>query len=690
MNRITSWSMGLLLMLAGVSSAQTHLYYSDVNDGMLELRSDWTNGPAIHNTNEWFCNLGEWYCSGLTEAVIPFQLPDYGPISNLFSSADFKVNFYEKGDFTVTPIDLYGVRVDASPLISTNDWYSGASADPSATMIQAGFLSPSTSYGAVNTDTAGDTNLVDYLNAAYDAGEGAGQFVFLRLSWASNSYASAWDAYSITTRNAENSSDWPVISVTLRDVDQDLDGLPTVWEIDNNLDPYDDGTTDIVNGAIGDPDGDSLVNSNEYLLGTDPQDDDSDDDGLSDGEEADVTFTDPLDYDSDDDTLSDGDEVNTHGSNPNTPHSDADGEDDATEVFQGTNPSDPLSSSAASGWIIMDGTRDALYGDAVATQTVNTVWGDNGDELDAAYVHVQNGRLFLMLTGNLSDNWNKSEIFIDSTEAVTTNVLDAEGTDGTDFMDGLTFDAGFSPDYHLYARRGAGNLFSLDMVELGTANVSEYGNVLNWSMEGYANTGTGAANASPIGIAYDNSNTNGLVFGTNAVDVAAVLAVTNGLELSIALSDIGNPGVVRISVFINGENHDWISNQILGGLVPEQGALGRDGLGGDGGGTLTNDLSSINFNNFPGEQFFTVKISPPAPDQLESQLVSANTEMQLHVGGLYSRAGYKVQVSTNLVTDPFVDLAESEFTADSTNMVITVPVDTEMDPVLFYKIIANQ
>ena len=50
-----------------------------------------------------------------------------------------------------------------------------------------------------------------------------------------------------------------------------------------------------------DPDGDGLDNLGEQAAGTDPNDSDSDDDGLSDGDEQGVHFTDPLDTDSDDD-----------------------------------------------------------------------------------------------------------------------------------------------------------------------------------------------------------------------------------------------------------------------------------------------------------------------------------------------------------------------------------------------------
>jgi len=97
------------------------------------------------------------------------------------------------------------------------------------------------------------------------------------------------------------------------DTDSDDDTLPDGWEVDGGLDPTDD-TGD--NGVGGDPDADGLTNGAELANGTDPSNPDSDDDGLSDGDEVNVYGTDPADPDSDDDTYLDGVEVD-HGTDPN-------------------------------------------------------------------------------------------------------------------------------------------------------------------------------------------------------------------------------------------------------------------------------------------------------------------------------------------------------------------------------------
>ncbi len=52
---------------------------------------------------------------------------------------------------------------------------------------------------------------------------------------------------------------------------------------------------------------------------------------------------------------------------------------------------------------------------------------------------------------------------------------------------------------------------------------------------------------------------------------------------------------------INGQNHDFLSNQALGAFAPPQG-----NLGGDGAGTFTGNLSGIDLTQFAGDQFFTI------------------------------------------------------------------------------------
>ena len=156
--------------------------------------------------------------------------------------------------------------------------------------------------------------------------------------------------------------------------DTDIDGLPDGWEVDNSLDPLVDTGDD---GAAGDPDGDTLLNIQEYSLvsnslwsvvwtnvsgssasfsfgmpgSTDPQIIDSDSDGLSDFFEittnaaiTNLYFTNPNDEDTDGDGFLDGWEIE-NGSDPTNsvlnPDIDGDGLTNAEEDVLGTDPANP-------------------------------------------------------------------------------------------------------------------------------------------------------------------------------------------------------------------------------------------------------------------------------------------------------------------------------------------------------------
>jgi hypothetical protein len=160
-------------------------------------------------------------------------------------------------------------------------------------------------------------------------------------------------------------------------VDSDGDGLTDAEEAELNTDPAlvdtdEDGLTDgqevLEIGAAPlapDTDGDGILDGDEVAQGTDPLDGiaaataveeaivadeapaepvgtpgDSDGDGLEDVIEAELG-TDPFDIDTDDDGLTDGDEYYIYLTGTRNPDTDGDGVLDGDEVANGSNPNDP-------------------------------------------------------------------------------------------------------------------------------------------------------------------------------------------------------------------------------------------------------------------------------------------------------------------------------------------------------------
>lgn len=262
---------------------------------------------------------------------------------------------------------------------------------------------------------------------------------------------------------------------------------------------------------------------------------------------------------------------------------------------------------------VLDGTRDGSY-NLRSLQTVETQFGDNFSELNGGWAQIHNNTLYLVLTGNLEGNFNKLNIFIDSVaggENVLTNSVGNGGNNPSNDnwaskYAGFTFDTGFEADHMIIMRNGffGGNRFDIDFSSVGSASKLETaGDVFAGSLTG------SNSNALPffgIGVAFDNSNVAGVLGGTNAANQAAAEAVMTGIELAIPLAAIGNPtGDIKIAAHINGSNHDYLSNQSLGGFLPPQGNLGGDGSGGFNG-----TVGQLNMNNFAGDQYFVAATVP--------------------------------------------------------------------------------
>lgn len=155
-----------------------------------------------------------------TNAILPFELPAR-PSGKSVVGANLKVNIAYQRHWISSDIDLYGLPYNASNTIYASDIYDGTFANPqgSATGIQDAFFVRTEATGApvttdveVNSNAGGDTALVAYLNAQYDAGAEAGDYVFLRLGVDATSGEAAGNYYAISD---ESSGEAPVLTIEI-------------------------------------------------------------------------------------------------------------------------------------------------------------------------------------------------------------------------------------------------------------------------------------------------------------------------------------------------------------------------------------------------------------------------------------------------------------------------------------------
>jgi len=266
---------------------------------------------------------------------------------------------------------------------------------------------------------------------------------------------------------------------------------------------------------------------------------------------------------------------------------------------------------------VIDGANfGSEYPAAFFGQTVGTQFGDNNDptrdlangsEINALFGRVQGNTLYVGIAGNLETNFNKLDLFFDVRSGgqnrlrgdnpnVDFDGLNRMGDDGSG--NGLIFDTGFESDYFLTYTNGndpAEHFLSVaETLTMGGGNGTFVGGGVK---SAGAIMGMGI-NGGNIVVDSDNSNILGVgPFGTpNMSDPTMVFT---GIEIAIPLSELGWDGVSPIMVagFVNGGGHDFLSNQVIGGLDVTTGNLGEPRM--------------VDFNQLVGGQYVMIPI--PAP-----------------------------------------------------------------------------
>jgi len=339
---------------------------------------------------------------------------------------------------------------------------------------------------------------------------------------------------------------------------------------------------------------------------------------------------------------------------------------------------------------VIDGQLDgSFYGAPIAVQDTPTAFGNatnghprfavQGSELDAAYVRVSDGYLFLFIAGNLETagqgltwsvgNLNKLDIFVDSIPGGQNSlrgdnaIVDGGALGSMGHLDpandGLKFDTGFDADFYFTfynhtevisyydppnVEAWRGYLYYATLPTGGGGASQTIGVAQDPSHQTYVTTFT-FTNGVQLG--FNNSNTGG-VWGTghaNESDSSLATNVTTGLELAIpiqflAASDGAVNENIRIIAFVNDTNHRFLSNQVLGPMGQIAGGYGNLG-----------DPRLFNFSETysPGDQYFTSANPYSSARALLAPDFGTGSTMTNHWLGAVGHS-YVLQASTNLLS----------------------------------------
>ncbi|MCI2229845.1 T9SS type A sorting domain-containing protein [Polaribacter sp. MSW13] len=153
----------------------------------------WLSGNGTGSPSELTLKIGGSAANGngvTTSAILPFQLPER-PAGKEVVEANLKVNVHYVREWIDSNIDLYGLPYSANntlnPLNHYDDVYT--SSHDSDVAIQNDYITRIENTGTAHTpdrevlsSSEGQTALVNYINAQYDAGAVAGDYIFLRLN----------------------------------------------------------------------------------------------------------------------------------------------------------------------------------------------------------------------------------------------------------------------------------------------------------------------------------------------------------------------------------------------------------------------------------------------------------------------------------------------------------------------------
>jgi fibronectin-binding autotransporter adhesin len=244
---------------------------------------------------------------------------------------------------------------------------------------------------------------------------------------------------------------------------------------------------------------------------------------------------------------------------------------------------------------------DVSFGAPLSTQTIDTGFGDStsgdgqsvgGSELDAAYATIQNGNLYVFISGNLEaaestvsgSSANHVVLFIDAGVSGGENVLTAGSSGYLSHANGSTFSPGFNATFAIDSNDYQNTLYTDEYSPIATSAGSYIGSAaLSSNGKPGVTTGVGGnqnLNTTGIAIGFNDTNVTVTPNGTTGValtntQAAAANAATTGIDYGIPLSVLGSPtGTIKLMAMVEGAGDGYASNQFLPGLPVGTGDLG--------------------------------------------------------------------------------------------------------------------
>jgi len=286
--------------------------------------------------------------------------------------------------------------------------------------------------------------------------------------------------------------------------DSDGDGIPDDYEIAHGLNPND--PTD----ALADPDHDGLTNLQEFQLGTDPHNPDTDGDGLR-----------------------DGDEVNIYHTNLLVADTDGDGIPDGVEIANGTDPLNPASFDLGKAVQSLEVKPGAFV------LVVNTIIGQASKQL-SVLGHLIDGKTTLDLTSTQrGTNYSSSNLSICNFGAPDGNVF--AGSNGV---------CTITATNHGHSATTAGSVQSFSPTAVSFVAVPGFANSVDVSGD-FAFVAAGASGLQVVNVSSDRTHptvVSSLAITGNANDVALagnIAYVAMGTS-GLAAVDVTNPLTPRL------------------------------------------------------------------------------------------------------------------------------------------------